>query len=69
MGFSSGKEISGIASNLLMNFRIDGATGFFPAGAKSLLKDSSLEIGGEGGASPPPGAAMAVAGQRSQQKP
>ena len=66
MGFSSGKAISGIASSFLMNFGIDGATGFFPVGAKSLLKASTAEIGEEGGESPPPGAAMAAVGQCSQ---
>ena len=52
-----------------MNFRMEGATGFFPDDPMSLQKASSAEIGKEGGASPPLVAAMAVAKLCTKAKP
>ena len=57
---SSGKAISGISSSFLMNFGGAATAGFFPGGPKSLRKVSVAEIGEEGGAVPPPGAAVAA---------
>lgn len=43
-----------------MNFGTEGAAGFFPIRLIRRLKVSSIEIGGVGGGSPPPGALMVV---------
>ena len=51
-----------------MNFGMDGATGLNPGAERNLLKSSSVEEGGEGGESPPPGAAMGAAWDLERQK-
>ena len=51
---SGGKEISGIKSNLFMNFGREFERGFFPCEATNLRKATTSSEGGGGGGQPPP---------------